>query len=73
MIIMRVPVLNGPETTMPVVYGRYILAIYHDHSVHSGQTVVFLVYTTGGAFELVIYYYTAWVKALNILSCDLAI
>ena len=28
---------------MPVVYG---------HSVHSGQTVVFLVYTTGGAFDL---------------------
>ena len=40
------------DTTVPTVYGSYILE-YNCHipwpqcSVHSGQTVVFLVYTTG--------------------------
>ena len=37
--------LVSMDTTVPVVYGS---AIYHGHSVHSGQTVVFLVYTTRG-------------------------
>ena len=47
------------HTTMPMVYGSYtlelyitaILLLYHDHSVRSRQTVVFLVYTTGGTFD----------------------
>ena len=45
----------------PVVYGSYTLEYnchIHDHSVHSGQMVVFTAYTTSSAFDLLARYST---------------
>ena len=57
------------ETTGPwymAVTFSSITAIYHNHTVHSGQTVVYTVYSTGGAFDSLARHSTS---KINIVVC----